>query len=88
MPDVSMRAERVEGAVARRWFSPAIFSEPDQLGCGSYRGPRWYAVRFGQINELPDRTDDSINRRSASINAGMPSATAAGLSYVRPLPAP
>ena len=84
MPDVSMRTERVEGAVARRWFSPAIFSEPDQLGCGSYRDPRWYAVRFGQ-NELPDRTDDSINRRSASISAGMPSA---GLSYVRPLPAP
>ena len=69
-----MRAERVEGAVAGRYFSPAIiFSEPDSLGCGSYRDPRWYAVRFGQINELPDRTDHSINRRSASISAGMPS---------------
>jgi len=87
MPDVSMRTERVEGVVAGRYFSPAIiFSETDDLGCGSYRHPRWYTVRFGQ-NELPDRTDDSISRRSPSISAGMPSA-AAGLSYVRPLPAP
>jgi transcription antitermination factor NusG len=47
-----MRTERVEGAVAGRYFSPAIiFSEPDALGCGSYRVPRWYTVRFGQINE-------------------------------------
>lgn len=47
-----MRTERVEGAVAGRYFSPAIiFSEPDAPGCGSYRNPRWYTARFGQINE-------------------------------------
>ena len=47
-----MRTERVEGAVAGRYFSPAIiFSEADDLGCGSYRTPRWYTARFGQINE-------------------------------------
>src|SRR4051812_14008405 len=52
MPDVSMRTERVEGAVAGRYFSPAIiFSETEDLGCGSYRNPRWYTARFGQINE-------------------------------------
>jgi hypothetical protein len=34
-----MMAERVEDADAGRWFSPAILSEPDQLGCGSYRDP-------------------------------------------------
>jgi hypothetical protein len=51
MPDVSMRSERVEGELARRYFSPAIFSEPGEIGCVSYRQPRWYAVRLGQINE-------------------------------------
>jgi transcription antitermination factor NusG len=54
-----MRAERVEGTAAGieipqgvLWdFAPAILSGPEDLGCGSYREPRWYAVRFGQISE-------------------------------------
>lgn len=39
-----------DGAVAG-WFSPAISPPTDEVGCVSYRRPRWYAVRFGQINE-------------------------------------
>ncbi len=54
-----MRAERVEGADARldvpqgilANFSPAILAHLDDVGCVSYRVPRWFAVRFGAINE-------------------------------------
>lgn len=45
-----MRAEPDIDAGAR-WFSPAILSNPVEPGCVSYRLPRWYAVRFGKINE-------------------------------------
>ena len=49
-----MRAERVEDVVAGpecQAFWSAILLQPPVHGCVSYREPRWYAVRFGQINE-------------------------------------